>query len=153
MFACVPNPGKQSIWRQRPPSARKQSTKIMPHRPVFTHVQPLTCGRQSRYLGWTESVPLPRKLVLQSGPPATVLRKSECLKGALAKRGLLGAVLLLWKAVKGLQHSRQQSPVSQHSSFPALSLALFGDEGFLSPVEAAPIARTASPNIMDKCKP
>ena len=27
VFACVPNPGKQSIWRQYPPSARKQSTK------------------------------------------------------------------------------------------------------------------------------
>ena len=27
VFACVPNPGKQSIWRQCPPSARKRSTK------------------------------------------------------------------------------------------------------------------------------
>ena len=27
VFACVPNPGKQSIWRQCPPSARKESTK------------------------------------------------------------------------------------------------------------------------------
>ena len=27
MFARVPNPGKQSIWRQFPPSARQQSTK------------------------------------------------------------------------------------------------------------------------------
>ena len=27
VFACVPNPGKQSIWRQCPPSARKQRTK------------------------------------------------------------------------------------------------------------------------------
>ena len=27
VFACVPNPGKQSIWRQCPPSARKQSSK------------------------------------------------------------------------------------------------------------------------------
>ena len=27
VFACVSNPGKQSIWRQFPPSARKQSTK------------------------------------------------------------------------------------------------------------------------------
>ena len=27
VFGCVPSPGKQSIWRQCPPSARKQSTK------------------------------------------------------------------------------------------------------------------------------
>ena len=39
VFACVPNPGKQSIWRQYPPSARKQSTKKLPNRPGFTHVQ------------------------------------------------------------------------------------------------------------------
>ena len=39
MFACVPNPGKQSICRQCFLSARKQSTKQMPNRPVFTHVQ------------------------------------------------------------------------------------------------------------------
>ena len=39
VFACVPNPGKQSIWRQCPPSARKQSTKKLPNRPGFTHVQ------------------------------------------------------------------------------------------------------------------
>ena len=39
VFACVPNPGKQSIWRQHPPSARKQSTKKLPNRPSFTHVQ------------------------------------------------------------------------------------------------------------------
>ena len=39
VFACVPNPGKQSIWRQCPPSARKDSTKKLPNRPVFTHVQ------------------------------------------------------------------------------------------------------------------
>ena len=41
VFACVPNPGEQSIWRQCPPSARKQSTKERPNRPVFTHVQML----------------------------------------------------------------------------------------------------------------
>ena len=35
VFACVPNPGKQSLWRQCPPSARKQSTDKMPHRPVL----------------------------------------------------------------------------------------------------------------------
>ena len=39
VFACVPNPGKQSIWRQCPPSARKQSTKKLPNRPGFAHVQ------------------------------------------------------------------------------------------------------------------
>ena len=39
VFACDPNPGKQSIWRQCPPSARKQSTKRLPNRPGFTHVQ------------------------------------------------------------------------------------------------------------------
>ena len=38
MFACVPNPGKQSIRRQCPPSARKQSTKKLPNRPGFAHV-------------------------------------------------------------------------------------------------------------------
>ena len=27
VFACFPNPGKQSIWRQCPPSTGKQSTK------------------------------------------------------------------------------------------------------------------------------
>ena len=42
MFACVPNPGKQSIWRQCPRSATKQSTKKLPNRPGFTHVQPVT---------------------------------------------------------------------------------------------------------------
>ena len=37
----VPNPGKQSIWRQCPSSARKRSTKQMPNRPVFyPHVPP-----------------------------------------------------------------------------------------------------------------
>ena len=35
VFACVPNPGKRSIWRQCPPSARKQSTKKLPNRPRF----------------------------------------------------------------------------------------------------------------------
>ena len=44
VFARVPNPGKQSIWRQCPPSARKQSTKKLPNRPGFTHVHP-PCGR------------------------------------------------------------------------------------------------------------
>ena len=39
VFTYVPNPGKQSIWRQCPPSARKESTKKLPNRPVFTHVQ------------------------------------------------------------------------------------------------------------------
>ena len=41
VFACVPKAGKQSTWIQRPPSARKQSTKTMPKKngPVFTHVQ------------------------------------------------------------------------------------------------------------------
>ena len=39
VFACVPNPGKQSIWRQCPPNARKQSTKKLPNRPGSTHVQ------------------------------------------------------------------------------------------------------------------
>ena len=39
VFACVPNPGKQSIWKQCPPSARKQSTKKLPNYPGFTHVQ------------------------------------------------------------------------------------------------------------------
>ena len=39
VFGCVPNPGKQSIWRQCPPSARKQSTKKLPNRPGFTPVQ------------------------------------------------------------------------------------------------------------------
>ena len=39
VFACVPNPGEQSVWRQCPPSARKQSTKKLPNRPGFTHVQ------------------------------------------------------------------------------------------------------------------
>ena len=38
VFACVPNPGKLSIWRQCPPSARKESTKKLPNRSVFTHV-------------------------------------------------------------------------------------------------------------------
>ena len=38
VFACVPNPGKQSIWRQCPPSGRKQSTKKLPNRPGFAHV-------------------------------------------------------------------------------------------------------------------
>ena len=38
VFACVQNPGKQRIWRQCPPSARKQSTKKLPNRPGFTHV-------------------------------------------------------------------------------------------------------------------
>ena len=36
VFACVPNPGKQSIWRQCPPSAGKQSTEKMRNRPVFS---------------------------------------------------------------------------------------------------------------------
>ena len=45
VFACVPNPGKQSIWRQCPPSARKQSTKKLPNRPGFTHVQGSPCPR------------------------------------------------------------------------------------------------------------
>ena len=40
VFACVPNPGKQSIWRQCPPSSGKQSTNKLPNRPVFTHVHP-----------------------------------------------------------------------------------------------------------------
>ena len=40
VFACVPNPGRQSIWRQCPPSARKQSTKKLPNRPGFAHVHP-----------------------------------------------------------------------------------------------------------------
>ena len=46
MFACVPNPGKQSIWRQCPPSARQESTKKLPNHPVFTHVRTLSpcCG-------------------------------------------------------------------------------------------------------------
>ena len=35
----MPKTGKQSIWRQCPPSARKQSTKKLPNRPGFTHVQ------------------------------------------------------------------------------------------------------------------
>ena len=39
VFACVPNPGKQNIWRQCPPSARKQSAHKLPNRPVFTHLQ------------------------------------------------------------------------------------------------------------------
>ena len=39
VFARLPNPGKQSIWRQCPPSARKHSTKKLPNRPGFTHVQ------------------------------------------------------------------------------------------------------------------
>ena len=38
VFACVPNPGKQSIWWQCPPSARKQSTNKLQNRPGFTHV-------------------------------------------------------------------------------------------------------------------
>ena len=41
VFARVPTPGKQSIWRQCLPSARKQSTKKLPNRPGFTHVQDL----------------------------------------------------------------------------------------------------------------
>ena len=36
---CPKPPGKQSIWRQRPPSARKQSTDKLPNCPGFTHVQ------------------------------------------------------------------------------------------------------------------
>ena len=36
----VPKPGQQSIWRQCPPSARKQSTNKLPNRPGFTHVHP-----------------------------------------------------------------------------------------------------------------
>ena len=36
VFACVPNPGKQRIWRQCPPSAGKQSTKKLPDCPDFT---------------------------------------------------------------------------------------------------------------------
>ena len=45
VFPCVPNPGKQSTWRQCAPSARKQSTKKLPNRPSFTHIQegPLGC--------------------------------------------------------------------------------------------------------------
>ena len=42
VFACVPNPGKQSIQRQSPPSARKQSTNKLLNRPVFAHVQVIT---------------------------------------------------------------------------------------------------------------
>ena len=38
VFACVPNPCKQSIWRQCPPGARKQSTNKLPNRPSFAHV-------------------------------------------------------------------------------------------------------------------
>ena len=38
VFARAPNPGKQSIWRQCPPCARKESTKKLPNRPGFTHV-------------------------------------------------------------------------------------------------------------------
>ena len=38
VLACVPNPGKQRIWRQCPPSARKESTKKLPNHPAFTHV-------------------------------------------------------------------------------------------------------------------
>ena len=44
VLECVPNPGKQSIWRQCPPSARKQSTKKLPNRPGFTHAQRLPLG-------------------------------------------------------------------------------------------------------------
>ena len=42
VFACVPNPGKQSIWRQCASSTRKESTKKLPNRPGFTHVQTYT---------------------------------------------------------------------------------------------------------------
>ena len=45
-IACVPNPGKQSIWRQCPPSARKQSTKKLPNRPGFTHLQGGSCNNR-----------------------------------------------------------------------------------------------------------
>ena len=45
VFVCVcvsqTKPGKQSIWRQCPPSARKQSTKRMPNGPVL----PMCWGR------------------------------------------------------------------------------------------------------------
>ena len=40
MFARVPNPGKQSIRRQRPPSARKQSTNKPPNFPGFAMYLP-----------------------------------------------------------------------------------------------------------------
>ena len=48
VFACVPNPGEQSIWRQCPPSARKQSTKKLPNRPGFAHVHVKEEGRGTR---------------------------------------------------------------------------------------------------------
>ena len=41
VLACVLNPGKQSIWRQCPLSAGKQSTEKIPNRPVFAHVHSL----------------------------------------------------------------------------------------------------------------
>ena len=51
VFACVPNPGQQSIWRQCPPSARKQSTKKLPNRPGFTHVHPPTAVSALEFRG------------------------------------------------------------------------------------------------------
>ena len=42
VFACVPNPGKQSIWRQCSPNAWKQSTKNLPNRPGFTQAPRVT---------------------------------------------------------------------------------------------------------------
>ena len=51
VFACVPNTGRQSIWRQCPPSARKQSTKKLPNRPAFTHVQGGHPQREGANLG------------------------------------------------------------------------------------------------------
>ena len=71
MFACVPNPGKQSIWRQCAPSARKQSTKKLPNRPGFTHVQ----GWASNFTG--SAVPQQRCAVLSApGPQAMTLHRA-----------------------------------------------------------------------------
>ena len=50
VFAYVSNPGKQSIWRQCPPSARKQNTKKMPIRPVFDHVQETPLSESAKFL-------------------------------------------------------------------------------------------------------
>ena len=53
VFACVPNPGKQSIWRQCPPSARKQSTKnaqIIPFYPCTVEVSTPPPPKKNKYL-------------------------------------------------------------------------------------------------------
>ena len=82
VFARVPNPGKQSIWRQRPPSARKQSTKKLPNRPAFTHVQDaLPVGRQQQEH--------PREHSLKHPAVYGFGADSDCLGAWIARSGFL----------------------------------------------------------------